>query len=125
MSNTTETTFGEQIMSLKRKPEKETAQETTTRKQLVAVSNHATRSEKTSWIRKRANLLTFIESEIRPLEEQILDIRTALEPLYDKCADLRKEMVGTCIHPYDELRALDDGTIQCTFCSKILKASSL
>lgn len=110
-------------MTLKRKSVNETTQEMIDRKQLVAVSNHATRSEKTSWVRKRANLLSFIETEIRPLEETILDIRTKLEPLYDQCADMRKEMVSTCIHPYDELRTLDDGSIQCTFCSKHLKAS--
>lgn len=83
------------------------------------VSNLATRSEKTGWLRKRKNLAEYVVDNINPIEEQIIEIRTQiLQPMYDHIHELRKDLVSDCIHPFEELRELDDGTIECTFCNK-------
>jgi hypothetical protein len=110
-------------MATRRKEEDETAEQQLDRTTKTTISNHATRSEKTAWLRKRNNLETFVENDIRPIEQQIEDLRNELTPLYDKVADMRKEMVATCIHPYDELRSISTDKVQCTFCNKILSIS--
>lgn len=81
------------------------------------VANFASRSEKTSWQRKRNNLTKFIEELINPSEQQILELNTQLRPLYDQVNEMRQEMIATCIHPFEELREEADG-IRCTFCDK-------
>lgn len=82
------------------------------------VANFSTRSEKTSWIRKRKNLETYVTENITPIETELQELKILLQPLYDHIQVLRQEMVKTCIHPQDELRMNADNTVTCTFCSK-------
>ena len=84
------------------------------------ITNFATRSEKTSWARKRTNLTSYIENNIHPIEQQILDLKMSLIPFYDEVKTMRTEMVDTCIHPADEVSSNDDGSFYCSFCCKTL-----
>lgn len=107
-------------MPIKRKLPGETEQQAIERIKLTAIANHATRAEKTSWLRKRDNLVKYIEGNIRPYEEAIFEIREKLLPLYDEMSNMRKDMVATCIHPYDDLKVDEEGAVKCGFCGKIL-----
>ena len=92
-------------MTRRKKPENETHEQAAERNLFEKISNHADRSEKTSWKRKDARMQKLIEL-LRPLEEKILDIiKNEKQPLLDKVHDLRQEMVKECIHPYEIGRA--------------------
>lgn len=104
-------------MAIKRKGDNETPEQKTERLSKEAVANHATRSEKTAWSRKRLNLEKKVNKDIRPLEERIMDIQQQLRPLYDEISEMREEMVQSCIHPFD-LLVFTDGVVVCKFCSK-------
>lgn len=107
-------------MAVKRKPDNETPEQRHERILKESVSNHATRSEKTSWSRKRLNLEKLINKEIRSREERILDLQQELRPFYDQVKDMREEMVDTCIHPFDHLVLLESGGVYCKFCNKTM-----
>lgn len=86
------------------------------------ISNFATRSERTSWMRKRKNLSNFIEQFVNPIELQLQELREKLQPFYDEITSQRTEMVDSCIHPAEELRYNHEtGVIQCTFCNTTFK----
>ena len=104
-------------MATKRKAENETPEQKAERLAKEAVANHATRSEKTSWSRKRNNLEKVVNKTIRPVEERILDLQNELRPHYDEVKNLRDEMVESCVHPYDLLVVTKD-TVHCKFCNK-------
>jgi len=101
-------------MSKRKKPKFDDSQQETIWNILNTISNHATKSEKTSWNRKRRNIEGFVD-EIRPYEEKMLLLQKEMEPLYDKISKLRKDMVDSCIHPFDLLIYKDDH-IECKFC---------
>jgi predicted nucleic acid-binding Zn-ribbon protein len=106
-------------MARMKKPENETQDETITRRMLEIIANHATRSEKTAWERKRNNMDKLVK-QLRPLEDKIMEIRAKMNPIYDEIATLRNDMVEDCIHPYDMLVHQGDH-IDCKFCGKSLK----
>lgn len=106
-------------MARRKKPEQETQDQTQTRHLLEAIANHATRSEKTAWLRKRKNMEQMV-GKLRPLEDKILEIQTKMRPIYDDIAVLRKEMVDDCIHPFDMLVVREDGLVSCKFCNKLM-----
>ena len=85
------------------------------------VANFANRSEKTSWTRKRKNLETYVKENIAPIEQELITLKAALQPLYDYIDQLRQDMIKSCIHPVEDLRVKDDGTVHCNFCSKTFK----
>jgi hypothetical protein len=89
----------------------------------TAVSNFSLRSEKTSWMRKRNNLEQFILNNVTPIEEQIKNLQVTLFALFDEMNEKRKEMVDTCIHPFEEL-SYDPvtKTVRCTFCNHVMVA---
>ena len=103
-----------------KKPESETTEQAEVRRTLESISNYATRNEKTSWDRKRSNMDKLV-SQLRPLEDKILEIRAKMEPIYDEIAELRTLMVDECIHPFDMLVFNTENTITCKFCNKVMK----
>lgn len=106
-------------MARMKKPDNETADEAIVRQMLETIANHATRSEKTAWERKRNNMDKLVK-QLRPLEDQIMEIRAVMNPIYDDIAVLRADMVEDCIHPFDML--VNQGAhIDCKFCGKSLK----
>lgn len=61
----------------------------------------------------------FATTNITPLETEIQELQQGLIEKYDEVDRQRKEMVSTCVHPYDELRYnVEDKTVRCTFCNK-------
>lgn len=107
-------------MAKRKKPKFETEEQAEERQMLEAISNHATRSEKTSWNRKRKNMERLIEEELAPLEEEILELQTKKSPILDEIAMYRKAMVESCVHPFEMLIVKDD-LVECKFCNARLK----
>lgn len=105
-------------MARMKKPDNETEQQAAERRVLEAIANHATRSEKTAWSRKRKNMETLV-GKLTPLENKMIELRSKMTPIYDEVAVLRAEMVDECIHPYDLLVNKGEYT-ECKFCNKKL-----
>lgn len=83
-------------------------------KQLKNVSRYRDKNAKLAWRRKRKKMDELLE-EVRPIEEQILELVKQKQPIYDKIEDLRMEMIKECVHPYESLA--HKGThIECKFC---------
>lgn len=102
-------------MAKTKKPNNETKDQGEVRRVLDSIANHATRSEKTAWNRKRDNLDRLMQ-KLRPLEDEILAIRVKMQPMYDDIAILRGDMAQDCIHPRDLLIHKGDH-VECKFCS--------
>lgn len=105
-------------MARQKKPENETKEQMETRQYLESIANHATRSEKTSWNRKYGNMQTLLE-KLEPIEQQIIDLMGEKQPILDEIQMLRKEMVETCVHPY-EMLTVSNGFVLCKFCNKVI-----
>lgn len=108
-------------MSRRKKPENETPSEATIRHTLETIADNATRSEKVAWDRKMDNMVKLI-AELRPIEDQILDLMAKKTPIMDNIQMLRQEMVKECVHPFTHLSYNEhDHTVQCKFCYKKFK----
>ena len=103
-------------MARRKKPLNETEQEAEIRRQLEAVSNNSSRSEKTSWNRKMNNMVKLL-ALLRPIEDKILELMAQKEPIFDEIQVLREVMVRECVHPYEHLIHKDDHIV-CKFCNK-------
>lgn len=104
-------------MARRKRPADESPDEANARRMLETVSDAATRSEKVSWDRKMDNMVSLL-SQIKPIEDRILDAMAEKLPLLDKIDALRAELVKDCVHPYENLVIKPDNTIQCKFCMK-------
>lgn len=63
--------------------------------------------------------LAYAQQYIIPIEQEIQAMQNSLIALYDEVDNQRREMISSCIHPYDELRYnFADKTVRCTFCNK-------
>jgi len=69
--------------------------------------------------RRMTNLENYITNEINPIEEQILNLRAKLIPLYDGVKMLRDEALAHCTHAPENLVKQEDGSIKCKFCETI------
>ena len=105
-------------MARRKKSKNETAEEGYARRVLEEISNVANRSEKTSWNRKLNKMVKLI-SNVRPLENQILDLIEQKTPLLDDISSLRQQMIRECIHPFDHL-VLHKTHVECKFCNKLI-----
>ena len=103
-------------MARRKAPENETQDEQILRRQREAIANTADRSEKTSWNRKMDNMVKLM-SQIRPIEDEILDLQAKKQPIFDEIQELRSLMVKECVHPYEYL-AIHDTHAECKFCNK-------
>jgi hypothetical protein len=83
---------------------------------LQTIASKATRNERVAWNRKRDKMKN-IYAELKPIEDQILDLMSQKIPVYDKMSELRKMMVEDCVHPIDLLVEMDDHVL-CKFCNK-------
>ena len=107
-------------MARRKKLENETEEQAKERLLFEQISNHADRSEKTTWKRKLDNMEKLIE-KLRPIEEKILDIiKDEKQPILDEIQTLRGEMVKECIHPFEHL-VQKDGYVECKFCNKRIR----
>lgn len=80
------------------------------------IANHATRSEKTAWQRQYDNLSKFVR-QLEPIEDKMLALIHEKSKILDEILILRKELVETCVHPFDVL-VKHDGALICKFCEK-------
>lgn len=110
-------------MARMKKPENETDEERKIRQIKENISNHASRSEKTSWERKRKNLQNYLV-KLEPLQQQVLDIEANKIPILDKISKTRTEMVETCIHPQSDLIIYEDFAV-CKFCNMRINVEML
>lgn len=82
---------------------------------LRAVYNYRTKSEKLSWSRKEKKIREWIETELKPIEDEILELTKKKQPILDKINKKRQDMVKDCVHPRAYLTHC--GThIECGFC---------
>ncbi len=109
-------------MARRKKPENESPTEMRVRQIKEAISNHANRSEKVSWNRKMDNMVKLI-AELSPIEQEILALMAAKNPILDNVQVLREVMVKECVHPYEHL-AIHADYVECTFCFKKLSIPS-
>jgi hypothetical protein len=100
----------------KKKPVNESAEQAEERRILEKVANTANRSEKTSWNRKMKNMVTLL-TELRPIEDQIIELTGAKHEVFDRIQVLRNFMIKECVHPFEQLIHKDDH-IECKFCSR-------
>ena len=103
-------------MARRKKPLNETEQEAEIRRQLEAVANNSSRSEKTSWNRKMNNMVKLL-ALLRPIEDKILELYAQKEPIFDEIQVLREVMVRECVHPYEYLIHKGNHLV-CKFCNK-------
>lgn len=103
-------------MARKKRIENETPEAELTRKKLEAVANHATRSEKTAWMRKYKNM-QLVYNDLKPIEDQILSLMVEKQVFTDKLTKMRNIMVEECVHPL-ELLSLKEKHIECKFCNR-------
>jgi hypothetical protein len=106
-------------MARRKAPENETAEQQHDRRIKEFVSNAANRSEKTSWNRKMDNMVKLM-SNLRPIEEKIVELQAQKIPIFDEIQQLRQTMVQECVHPYEYLVVHDD-YIVCKFCDKKIR----
>ena len=107
-------------MTRRKKPALETAPQKDIRQQLDMIADNATRNEKIAWNRKQANLQALV-ADLRPIEDKILDLMAQKLPIVDQIAVGRKELVETCVHPFEYLTTNVAGEIECKFCNKKFK----
>lgn len=69
--------------------------------------------------RRLTNLETFIANEVNPVENEIIELKSKLIPLYDAAKMLRDEAREFCTHAPEMLVELEDNTYKCKFCETI------
>ncbi len=82
---------------------------------LKNVANIKDKNEKLSWTRRKRKIEMMVE-EMRPIEEQIIELQNQRQEHLDKIQELRKMMVKECIHPKD-LLVHKTTYIECKFCN--------
>ena len=109
-------------MARRKKPEGLTEEETLDHEMKETISNHANRSEKTSWNRKMDNMVKLM-ALLRPIEEKIILLQNEKIPLFDSIQELRLTMVNECVHPYSHLEVQDDHVL-CKFCNRKINVNT-
>lgn len=101
-------------MSKRKKPDFATPEQEAIWMMMDSISNHATKSEKNTWSRKRKNIEDLVDN-VQPIENEILILNTKAQELYDEIAKIRKDMIETCVHPFDMLE-YKGNHVSCKFC---------
>lgn len=95
------------------------APEQVARANIEYVANNAPRPEKVAWERKLSNMTKLID-QLRPFEEQIIELIAQKQEIMDQISTLRAEMVQSCVHPQQYLNYNEDSTVSCKFCNRRL-----
>lgn len=103
-------------MAKRKRPEDVSPEELAIHKEKDFIANHATRSEKTAWQRQYENLSKLVR-KLEPIEDKLMNLIAEKSKILDEVFVLRKELVESCIHPFDDL-IKHDGTLICKFCEK-------
>jgi len=100
----------------RKRPEDVSPEELALHNEKDFIANHATRSEKTAWQRQYENLSKLVR-KLEPIEDKLMNLTAEKSKILDEVFILRKELVESCIHPFDDLTK-HDGTVICKFCEK-------
>lgn len=84
------------------------------KRDFAAIANFRDKNEKASWLRKKKNLETLVET-LEPIEAEILKLQHEKMAIVDDMDAIRKTMVVDCIHPQDYLVHYGK-YIKCRFC---------
>ena len=103
-------------MAKRKRPEDVSPEDLALHNEKDFIANHATRSEKTAWQRQYEHLSKFVR-KLEPIEDKMLALIHEKSKILDEILILRKELVETCIHPFDDL-IKHDGALICKFCEK-------
>lgn len=103
-------------MARRKRPEDVSPEELVAHKTKDTISNHATRGEKTAWQRQYENLEKLVR-KLEPIEDKILSLTADKAKIIDELLILRKELVESCIHPFEVLEH-HEGSVICKFCEK-------
>lgn len=103
-------------MAKRKRPEDVSPEELALHKEKDFIANHATRSEKTAWQRQYENLSKLVR-KLEPIEDKLMALIADKSKILDEVFVLRKELVESCIHPFDDL-IKHDGALICKFCEK-------
>lgn len=103
-------------MAKRKTPEGISTEELAAHKAKDFISNHATRSEKIAWERQFTNLQRLVK-RLEPIEDKMMALITEKGQIIDDLMVLRRELVETCIHPFEHL-VTHDNYIICKFCEK-------
>lgn len=109
-------------MAKRKRPDDVSPEELATHNEKDLISNHATRSEKTAWQRQYDNLSKLVR-KLEPIEDKLMALIADKSKILDEVFVLRKELVESCIHPFDDLTK-HDGLIICKFCEKRMAVPS-
>ncbi len=103
-------------MAKRKTPENVTEEQLADHKAKDLISNHATRSEKTAWNRQYENLAKLVK-RLEPIEDKLMALQTEKGKIFDELLVLRKELVESCVHPFEQL-VTHEQRIICKFCEK-------
>jgi len=84
---------------------------------IIAAISKPDPNSRVAFQRRLTNLETYITNEVNPIEEQIINLKAKLLPLYDSVTILRDDARAFCTHT--DLIKQDDGAIKCKFCETI------
>ena len=84
------------------------------KKDFAAIANFRDKNEKASWLRKKKNLETIVETT-EPVEDDIRKLQSIKMHLVDEIQEIRKTMISDCIHPQDYLVHYGK-YVKCRFC---------
>lgn len=103
-------------MAKRKRPEDVSPEELALHNEKDFIANHATRSEKTAWQRQYENLAKLVR-KLEPIEDKLMALIAEKSKIIDEVIVLRKELIESCIHPFDDL-IKHDGVLICKFCEK-------
>lgn len=91
------------------------------------LQTHQTKSELTSWKRKRKKMEALVE-KVNEIESSIEELNNKRIILLDEVVDLRALMIKECVHPHDMIVEVEDGDGRitlCKFCDKKIAAATI
>lgn len=86
---------------------------------VIAAISKVDANARIAFQRRLTNLEKYITHEINPVEQEIIDLRVKLFPLYDAAKMLRDEAREHCTHSADLIVQQDDGSYKCKFCETV------
>lgn len=95
-----------------------------TERQIAQLTSHVSSNDRTAFKRRLDSMEQYVVTKVNPIEQQIIELRSQLVPMYDKIADLRKDAQSHCAHLPTMLNAVkDEGTgnitVTCNFCNSV------
>ena len=103
-------------MAKRKTPTELTPEQLSEHREKDEIANFATRSEKTAWQRQHEKLEQLVK-KLEPIEDKLLSLTTQKMTIIDELMVIRRELVESCIHPF-EMLVKHEGHMICKFCEK-------